>query len=280
MSRIASPLVTTDFLAAELGAPDLRVVDGSWHMPATGRDPREEFEARPIPGAVFFDIDGIAQKDTTLPHMAASPAEFAMAAGELGIADTDRIVVYDAAGLMSAARVWWNFRIMGAAHVFVLKGGLPRWMAEGRKLESGPSKAAPAVFRARPDPGQIVSRDEMLRLAETPGAAQIVDVRAATRFNKEVDEPRPGLRRGHIPGSLNLPFADLIQDGALKEAGELQRRLREAGVDPAKPVVSTCGSGVTAPILNLALAELGYDRMQVYDGSWAEWGADPKLPIE
>jgi thiosulfate/3-mercaptopyruvate sulfurtransferase len=280
MSRIASPLVTTEFLAEELGAPDLRVVDASWHMPATGRNPREEFEARHIPGAVFFDIDGIARKDTTLPHMAASPEAFAKAVGELGIADTDRIVVYDAAGLMSAARAWWNFRVMGAAHVFVLKGGLPQWVAEGRKLESGPSKAAPATFRVRPDLGQIVSRDEMLRLAGAPGAVQIVDVRSAARFNKEVDEPRPGLRRGHIPGSRNLPFGELIENGTLKEAGELLRKLKEAGVDPEKPVVTTCGSGVTAPILNLALAELGYDRMQVYDGSWAEWGADPKLPIE
>jgi thiosulfate/3-mercaptopyruvate sulfurtransferase len=280
MSRLASPLVTTEFLAEELGAPDLRVVDASWHMPATGRNPREEFEARHIPGAVFFDIDGIAQKDTTLPHMAASPESFAKAVGELGIADTDRVVVYDAAGLMSAARAWWNFRIMGAAHVFVLKGGLPKWVAEGRKLESGPSKAAPATFRVRPDLGQIVSREEMLRLAGAPGAVQIVDVRSAARFNKEVDEPRPGLRRGHIPRSRNLPFGELIENGTLKEAGELLRKLKEAGVDPEKPVVTTCGSGVTAPILNLALAELGYDRMQVYDGSWAEWGADPKLPIE
>lgn len=279
MTRPQSPLVSTGFLARELGAADLRIIDGSWHMASSGRNASAEFEARHIPGAVFFDIDAIADTSIPLPHMVAGEAKFAAMAGALGIGEADRIVVYDSLGLYSAARVWWNFRIMGAAQVFVLDGGLPKWLAEARPVESGAPYPLPARFKARLRPGAVISAPGIIALLETPGGAQIVDVRPAARFNAEVDEPRLGLRRGHIPGSLNLPFGELIEDGALRAAAALLARLRTAGVDPGKPVISTCGSGVTAPILNLALAVAGYDRMQVYDGSWAEWGANPGLPI-
>ncbi|MEX1180564.1 MAG: 3-mercaptopyruvate sulfurtransferase [Cucumibacter sp.] len=279
MTKTAPPLVSTEFLARELGAAKMRVVDGSWHMPSSGRNARAEFEARHIPGAVFFDIDAIADTSIPLPHMVAGEARFAAMAGALGIGEADRIVVYDSLGLYSAARVWWNFRIMGAAQVYVLDGGLPRWLAEDRPVESGVPYPAPARFNARLRPGAVIPADGILTALKQPGETQIADVRPAGRFNGEVAEPRPGLRRGHIPGSLNLPFDDLIEDGALREVAELVIRMRAAGIDPEKPVISTCGSGVTAPILNLALAVAGYERMQVYDGSWAEWGANPGLPI-
>jgi len=275
-----SPLVSTDWLAAHLGAPDLRVVDASWHMPATGRDAAAEFAAAHVPGAVFYDIDAIADTTIELPHVAADAELFAEMVGALGIAETDRIVVYDTVGLFSAARAWWNLRVMGARNTFVLSGGLPKWQAEGRPVEAGAPTPRPAVFRARLRAGAIVRAEDILAGLKRGDGPQIVDVRAANRFNAEVDEPRPGLRRGRIPGSRNLPFGQLIENGTLAAAADLVAKFRAAGIDPARPVVSSCGSGVTAPILNLALAATGHEQMGVYDGSWAEWGADHNLPLE
>lgn len=279
MGAALSPLVTTQWLADELGAADLKLVDASWHMPASGRDAAAEFIEAHIPGAVFFDIDAIADNGRDLPHMLASPDLFAERVGALGIRETDRIVVYDTLGLYSAARVWWNFRVMGAAQSFVLGGGLPKWRAEGRSLESGASAPSPARFSPSPMLGAAVSATDILAGLARNDAPRIVDVRAADRFNAEVDEPRPGLRRGHIPGSVNLPFTDLVDGGELRDTETLTRLFAAAGFDPQQPVITSCGSGVTAPILNLALAAAGYDQMRVYDGSWAEWGADEALPI-
>jgi len=279
MGDAASPLVTTRWLADELGAADLKVVDATWHMPASGRDAAAEFAEAHIPGAVFFGIDAIADTSRDLPHMLASPEIFAEMVGALGISETDRVVVYDTVGVFSAARAWWNFSIMGAAQSFVLNGGLPKWRAEGRPLEAGARAPAPARFDASPLVGAAVSATDIRAGLGRPDAPQIVDVRSAERFNAEVDEPRPGLRRGHIPGSVNLPFPDLLDGGEFKDVAALTRLMAAAGIDPDKPVITTCGSGVTAPILNLALGVAGHEQMRVYDGSWAEWGADEKLPI-
>lgn len=279
MSEMPSPLVSTDWLAETLEAPDLSVVDASWHMPATGRDAAAEFAAAHIPGAVFYDIDAIADTSVDLPHMAAAAEHFAEMVGALGISDTDRIVVYDTVGLFSVARAWWNLRAMGARSVSVLAGGLPKWRAESRPIETGETSPASRAFAPHPHPGAIVAASDIVERLDAPDRPQIVDVRAAPRFNAEVDEPRPGLRRGRIPGSFNLPFTELVADGTLRDSESLERAFIEAGIDPARPVVSSCGSGVTAPILNLALAAIGHDQLAVYDGSWAEWGADARLPL-
>jgi thiosulfate/3-mercaptopyruvate sulfurtransferase len=279
MSEPASPLVAPQWLADRLGDAGLSVVDASWHMPDSGRDARAEFEAAHVPGAVFFDIDAIADTTIALPHMLAGENTFADMVGALGIADTDTIVVYDTVGLFSAARAWWNFRVMGAGDVFVLNGGLPGWQAAGLPVESGSAHPAPARFNARLRPGAAIPAQRILGMLDDPDRAQIVDVRSAARFNSEVDEPRPGVRRGRIPGSLNLPFGALIERGQLRDAAALEAEFAAAGIDPDKPVITSCGSGVTAPILNLALAVAGHEQMMVYDGSWAEWGADPSLPL-
>lgn len=279
VGEATSPLATTQWLADNLGAPDLKVVDASWHMPASGRDAAAEFAEAHIPGAVFFDIDAIADTSRDLPHMLADPETFAGMVGALGISETDRVVVYDTVGVFSAPRAWWNFRIMGVAQTVVLNGGLPKWRAEARPLEAGAGAPTAARFEPSPILGAAVSATDILAGLGRNDAPQIVDVRSARRFDAEIDEPRPGLRRGHIPGSVNLPFAELIADGGLKDVPALTRAIAAAGIDPEKPVITTCGSGVTAPILNLALAAAGYDQMRVYDGSWAEWGKDRTLPV-
>jgi len=273
------PLISTEALAARLGTRGLSIVDASWYLPAMQRDGAAEFRAAHIPGAVHFDLDAIADKTTSLPHMVASPRDFAVAAGGLGISNEDMIVVYDGAGLFSAARVWWNFRIMGAEQVFVLDGGLPKWQTEGRPVESGPARPSPARFMSRSDPHGVADA-EVVRAALGDGVTQVVDVRPAARFSGEAPEPRPGLAAGHMPGARNLPFSALVADGALRSTEELAEAMRQAGIDPKRPVISTCGSGVSATIFNLALARLGIDSMTVYDGSWAEWGSRADLPVE
>jgi thiosulfate/3-mercaptopyruvate sulfurtransferase len=249
-------------------------------MPQLRRDARAEFEAAHIPGAVFFDIDAIADHRTSLPHMLPSAAEFAAAAGALGIGSGDRVVVYDVRGVVSAARVWWSFRAFGHDAVAVLDGGLKKWRAEGRPVESGAPKPAPRAFGARPRPELVRDLDAM-RANLGSRAAQVLDARSAGRFAGTEPEPRPGLRGGHIPGSLNLPYETLYRpDGTLRSPGELRGAVQAAGVDLGRPIVTTCGSGVTASVLALALHLLGRPDVAVYDGSWSEWGGRADTPIE
>ena len=274
------PLVTTDWLAKHLTDPDVRVVDGTWHMPQAKRDPRAEFEAVHIPGAVFFDIDAIADRTTTLPHMLPSPEAFGAAVGALGIGNGQRVVVYDLRGVVSAARVWWTFRAFGHDAVAVLDGGLRKWRAEGRPVQSGSAAPAHRAFAARLRP-ELVRDIEAMRANVLSRAAQVLDARSAGRFAGTEPEPRAGLRGGHIPGSLNLPYETLYRaDGTLKAPDELRRAITAAGVDVSRPVVTSCGSGVTASVLALALYLVGRPDAAVYDGSWSEWGSRADTPVE
>jgi thiosulfate/3-mercaptopyruvate sulfurtransferase len=266
---MTTSLITTDELHARLGAADLRIVDGSWHL--DGRDAAADFARARIPGAVRFDLDAVSDGSSGLPHMLPSPEAFAAAAGGMGIAEGDDIVVYDTAGLFSAARVWWMFRVMGARSVRVLDGGLPKWTAEGRPVETGEAALpSPAVFTPTQHIEGVAGLEEVR--AALAGSAQVLDARGAPRFRGEAAEPRPGVRAGHMPGALNLPYARLIAaDGTLLRGEALRERFSDAGVDLDRPVVTSCGSGVTAAILTLGLAELGVESV-LYDGSWAEWG--------
>jgi thiosulfate/3-mercaptopyruvate sulfurtransferase len=275
----ASPLVTTAWLAERLGRPNIRVVDGSWHMPALRRDARAEFAESHIPGAVFFDIDAIADPRTPLPHMLPSAAAFARSVGSLGIGSRDRVVVYDSRGVTSAARVWWTFRAFGHDAVAVLDGGLPRWRAEGRPVESGQPVPRPRRFTARLR-RRLVRDLADVRANLTRRREQVLDARSRGRFDGTEPEPRAGLRAGHIPGSLNLPYDQLYQaDGTFLPSDELRRRFEAAGLDLDKPVVTSCGSGITASVLALGLYVLGRDAA-VYDGSWTEWGGRADTPVE
>lgn len=277
----ASFLVSTEWLADHLGAPGIAIVDGSWHLPKAGRNGAEEFLARHIPGAVHFDIDAIADKTTDLPHMLPDPVAFSSAARQLGVGDGMKIVVYDASGLFSAARVWWTFRAFGAEDVVVLDGGLPKWIAEGRPVAEGPAHPPQRHFTARLNHALVADKADLLVASRKAGGEgpQILDARGAGRFRGEEPETRPGLRAGHIPGARNLPWESILTEGRLADPDRLLKAFAEAGIDLARPVVTTCGSGVTASILALALAQLGRDQAPVYDGSWTEWGADPALPI-
>lgn len=273
-------LVGTDWLEAHLDAPDVIILDGNWYLPNDPRDPYEEYLQARIPGAIYFDIDQISDKSSSLPHMLPSPEQFSSQMRRMGIGDGMRVVVYDAQGMFSAARVWWTFRAMGNEDVAVLNGGLAKWNAEGRPLENGPPpQRSVRHFTSRRNAELIRDRDEILKVIDG-GSEQIVDARAADRFRGEAPEPREGLRSGHIPGSLNLPYPELLNsDGTLKPAEDMKKIFEQAGIDLSKPVANTCGSGVTASILALALAIIGHRHVSVYDGSWSEWGADESLPI-
>jgi len=274
----ANPLVTTQWLAERLDDARVKVVDASWGMGGDPGRPRAAFEAARIPGAVFFDVDEIADHASPLPHMAPSPEQFAEQAGALGIGDGDTVVVYDQAGLFSAPRAWWTFRLFGLDEVYVLEGGLPQWLAEGRPVERGPPVVRPpAVFTAHFRP-ELVRDVEQVR-AGLEHNAQVLDARAAARFRGETVEARPGLRYGHMPHARNLPFGELIENGRLRPPEQLRGLIEAAGVDLARPVTTTCGSGMTAAILALALARIGRWETAVYDGSWTEWGGRADTPV-
>ena len=273
-------LVSTDWLAAHMGDPDLRILDASWHMPATGRDARAEYMDEHIPGARFFDIDEISDQRSALPHMAPPPEKFISRMRAMGVGDGHQVVVYDSKGVWSAPRVWWTFRLMGKMDVAVLDGGLPKWKAEGREIED-----MPPIVRDRHITVQrqahLVKDVSQVASASKLGDWQILDARSPERFRGEVEEPRPGLRSGHIPGSLNMPFPDLQNsDGTMKDADALRAALTAAGVDLNRPVITSCGSGVTAAVISLALEIVGHRNHALYDGSWSEWGMYPDLKVE
>ena len=269
MSRDAYLISAAD-LTDQLNDQQTRVVDGTWLLDQT-RTPRTEFLEGHIPGAVFFDVDAISDKDSSLPHMLPSPERFAELVGILGIADGDDIVVYDTAGLFSAARVWWTFKIMGARSVRILDGGLPAWRAVGGALESGEPSPAPAQFTPAFDRAAVVGLAEMKDIISTK-SDNILDARPAARFRGEAPEPRQGLRSGHMPGALNLPAGEVVQDGRLIADNDLTQVMDNLGLVHDGPIVTSCGSGVTAAILTLALNVSGFDKVRLYDGSWAEWG--------
>jgi thiosulfate/3-mercaptopyruvate sulfurtransferase len=273
-------VVSTEWLAKRLGEPDLRVLDGTWHMPQLKRDAQAEFVAAHIPGAVFFDIDRIADRATSLPHMLPTADEFAEAVGALGITSDDRIVVYDVRGVVSAARVWWTFRAFGHERVAVLDGGLRAWIAEGRPTDTGEPSPSRRQFRARLRPELVRDFDFMRRNVGTR-VAQIVDARSRGRFEGTEPEPRAGLRGGQIPGSLNVPYETLYRpDGTLLPPDALRAAFGDAGIDLGKPITTTCGSGITASVLALALHVLGRPDVAVYDGSWTEWASRSDTQVE
>jgi len=279
VSEAAPALVSTEWLAGHLGRPGLVVVDGSTYLPTSGRDPAAEYAAGHIPGALFFDVE-TSSDPGSLPHMLPSPEAFAARMGALGIGDEDQLVVYDGSGVnLSAPRVWWMFRTMGHDRVSLLDGGIGKWRGEGRPLEAGTVRRPPARFTPRLRPGAVRDLAAVRDLLRS-GREQVVDMRSAGRFAGTEPEPRPGLRGGHMPGSRSLPFHELVgPDGTLLPPEQLRRRIAAAGIEPAWPVVATCGSGVSACALIFALHLLGRDDVALYDGAWTEWAGRPDTPV-
>ncbi|OEC98806.1 MULTISPECIES: 3-mercaptopyruvate sulfurtransferase [unclassified Rhizobium] len=272
-------VVSADWLQGELGAKDLRILDASFYLPAQKRDADAEYASGHIPGAIRFDQDKIADHSTNLPHMVPSPEFFASEVGKLGISESDRIVIYDGPGLFASPRVWWLFHIvMGAPNVFVLDGGLDGWKAEGRPLETATPAFAPATFKPKFNGSRVVSFEEMREIVDSH-SLQIADARSGGRFAATEPEPREGMRSGHMPGARSLPSGVFATNGKFKSLPELRETIEKAGIDLDKPVVTTCGSGITAAIITLALESLGHGNNKLYDGSWSEWGSRADTPI-
>ncbi|WP_339768466.1 3-mercaptopyruvate sulfurtransferase [uncultured Pseudosulfitobacter sp.] len=279
MSDDPKTLVSTDWLAKHIKDPDLRILDASWYLPDANRDPKAEYDAAHIPGARFFDIDDISDARSDLPHMAPPVEKFMSRMRAMGVGDGHQVVVYDGAGIMSAPRVWWLFRLMGHENVAVLDGGFPKWQAEGRAVEDMPPVVKDRHLTVRFQ-NHLVRDVTQVSQASKLGDAQIIDARAAARFRGEAPEPREGLRAGHIPGSRNVPFNTLLNDDkTLKSPAEARAVFEAAGVDLSRPMITTCGSGITASVLALALERIGVDAWSLYDGSWAEWGMFPTVPV-
>jgi thiosulfate/3-mercaptopyruvate sulfurtransferase len=274
-----NPLVTTEWLAAEMGKSDVRVIDATLFMDGSGRDARAEFEAAHIPGAVFFDVDEVSDPSSDLPHMLPPPEKFASRMQALGLGDGSRIIVYDNSPLKSSARAWWMLTLFGAHEVAILDGGFAKWQAEGRSVESGKPIVRHRHFTVWADKSLVRDQKQMTENLRTK-AEQVVDARSAGRFTGTEPEPRAGLRGGHIPGSKNLPFTELFNDdGTYKPVSEIAAAFKAVGIDPAKPLVATCGSGITASVLSFAAALLGHKKVAVYDGAWSEWGASASNPV-
>jgi thiosulfate/3-mercaptopyruvate sulfurtransferase len=273
-------LVSTEWLAKHLDAPDVRIVDASFYLPAQKREPKAEFAKQHIPDAVFFDIDEIADKSNPLPHMLPSPEQFAQQAAKLGLGTGNKIVVYDTTPMTGACRVWWMFRVMGYTDVAILDGGLPKWMAEGRPVTDAATVTREKSFKAKLDSTLVRSIDDVRSLLDTK-KEQVVDARAANRFRGEVPEARAHLRIGHMPGAFNLPYTDLIdpKSGTMRSQDELKAAIAKSGIDPSKKVTASCGSGVTACVVALGLYLTGAPDAAIYDGSWTEWGGRTDTPI-
>jgi thiosulfate/3-mercaptopyruvate sulfurtransferase len=272
------PLVSTEWLASELGASDLRILDASNHLPDAGRDPRAEYEAGHIPGAAFMDLASLVDTASPVPSALPRPEQFAARMQALGVGDGSRIVIYDDSAVKTSGRAWFMLTAFGARTVAILDGGLGKWRAEGRPLESGEPAFDERHFTARPDAAKVRSKAQVLANIDNR-AEQLVDAREAGRFTGELPDFRPGIRSGHIPGSRSLPFTELYNDdGTFKDPASLRAAFEEAGVDLAQPVVTTCGGGVTAAVLSFAMHLLGKHDTALYDGSWSEWAADPATP--
>ncbi|MEO0356734.1 MAG: 3-mercaptopyruvate sulfurtransferase [Pseudomonadota bacterium] len=272
-------LVSTQWVADNLKNPDLRIFDGSWHMAASNRDPRAEYETAHLPGARFFDIDDVSDSRSAMPHMAPPVEKFMSRMRALGVGDGHQVVVYDTHGLFSAARVWWLFRLMGQTKIAVMDGGLPKWQAEGRPVTSEPPVIRDRHMTVVERPDYVKDVTQVAHAAKLADY-EIIDARSADRFRGDVEEPRPGLRAGHIPGSKNVPFTQLLNaDKTMKDPAALHRIFQDAGVDLAKPAITSCGSGITATVLSLALERIGKTDHALYDGSWTEWGQFPTLNV-
>lgn len=271
-------VVSADWLEQRLNDPGVKILDASWYLPAQNRDPKTEYAAAHIPGAVFYDQDAIADLTSGLPHTIPSPEAFAETVGRMGISETDTIVVYDGPGIFTAPRVWWLLRTMGAKSVFVLDGGIDGWKAEGRPVTTEVPTPVSARFIPSFNAGAVTSFAEMRNIVAT-GDRQIADARGAARFTGDEAEPRPGMRSGHMPGARSLPSGVFSANGKLKSLGSLKETIEAAGIDLAKPVVTSCGSGLTAAIITLALQSLGHTDNTLYDGSWSEWGSRADTPV-